>query len=299
MQIILQQVGMMFIFILAGYLLGYKKLLDNTQTKILSVVLLYVVLPCNVFNTFSQQFTLAYLREKYVFILVGIALVIVTLAISKPMAKKLAETPYESVLYRYALCMPNYGYMGYPVVSGIFGSAALMNFMLYVMPINIMTYIYFLPRMTKKESFSLKTLVNPPIIGMVLGMIVGLTEIPVPSFISTVCSSAQGCLGPLGMLMTGITISMFPLKKLVDNKKTYLVTAYRMILLPAAIWLLLKPFCPEDLVRVAVLAYAMPCGMNTIVFPKLVGENNIVGASLPFVSTVICMLTLPVFLYFV
>ena len=298
MQIILQQVGMMFVFILAGYLLGYKKLLDNTQTKILSVILIYVVLPCNVFSSFSARFTVAYLQEKYIYILLCMALIAVTMVISKFMSKKLGTDPYESILYDYSLCMPNTGYMGYPVVGGVYGAATLMNFMVFVMPMSVMMYAYYLPLMTKKKGISLKALLNPTIIAMVLGMIVGLIGIPMPSFVTTICSTASACLGPLGMLMTGITISLFPLKKLVDNPKTYLVTFYRMILLPAAIWLILKPFCPAELVRVAVLAYAMPCGMNTIVFPKLVGEDNIVGASLPFVSTVICLLTLPVFLYF-
>ena len=44
---------------------------------------------------------------------------------------------------------------------------------------------------------------------------------------------------------------------------------------------------------IVVLLYAMPCGLNTIVFPKMVGEDCRPGASMAMISTVACLLTIP------
>ena len=43
----------------------------------------------------------------------------------------------------------------------------------------------------------------------------------------------------------------------------------------------------------ACFIYALPCGLNTVVFPKLVGENCSVGASLAFVSNILACITIP------
>jgi len=44
--------------------------------------------------------------------------------------------------------------------------------------------------------------------------------------------------------------------------------------------------------------YCMPCGMNTIIYPKMVGEDCRMGASLVLISSVACVLTIPLCLYF-
>ena len=45
------------------------------------------------------------------------------------------------------------------------------------------------------------------------------------------------------------------------------------------------------------MVLAMPCGMNTIVFPKLVGEDCKPGAALAFITTVLCIVTIPICLF--
>ena len=39
--------------------------------------------------------------------------------------------------------------------------------------------------------------------------------------------------------------------------------------------------------------FAMPCGLNTIVFPRLVGEKCEIGAGLAFISSILSLITLP------
>ena len=53
----------------------------------------------------------------------------------------------------------------------------------------------------------------------------------------------------------------------------------------------------EELVLPALMVLAMPCGMNTIVFPKLVGEDCKPGAALAFITTILCIVTIPICLF--
>ena len=62
-------------------------------------------------------------------------------------------------------------------------------------------------------------------------------------------------------------------------------------LLGLATKLIYPPALPSVL-----LLYAMPTGLNTILFPRLVGENCEIGAGLACVSTALSCVTIPLIL---
>ena len=95
------------------------------------------------------------------------------------------------------------------------------------------------------------------------------------------------------MLLAGITISDFPLDMLLKDKSAYLISAFRLVIIPMTLALVLSQFMSRDAVLVAVLLYACPCGLNTIVYPRLVGEDCRPGASMAMISTVAALATIP------
>ena len=48
----------------------------------------------------------------------------------------------------------------------------------------------------------------------------------------------------------------------------------------------------------ALCTVAMPAGLNTIVFPKLIGKNSENGASVALISSLFSIITIPVWLNF-
>ena len=46
------------------------------------------------------------------------------------------------------------------------------------------------------------------------------------------------------------------------------------------------------------MIFAMPCGMNTVVYPELTGRDAHLGAGLTLVSSVLAIVTLPIWAYF-
>ena len=71
------------------------------------------------------------------------------------------------------------------------------------------------------------------------------------------------------------------------------MTALRLIVIPVVIGGILLLLGQDAAVPTAVLMFAMPCGLNTIVFPKMVGEDCRVGASLAFLSNICACITIP------
>lgn len=295
MSVIFNQVIILLIFLSIGFLLGKTGTVNTGHTKILSTLLVYVFLSSNIFKTFSSRFSPSYIAQNYRTLLAS-AVVLITLMIAAHFAAKLfTKSKYERCIYEYTMIVPNYGYMGYALSEALFGQAGLINFMTFAVPVSLFTYTFGFAKLTKSGT-SFKKLCNPVIVATVLGIIVGLTDLPIPGILLNVLDKASACMAPVGMLMTGVVISGFSFKSILSNKRVYVAAVLRLIVLPLIIGLTLSLFADREMVQTAVLFYALPCGLNTVIFPKLVDENCEIGAGLALVSTVLSCITLPILL---
>lgn len=295
MQIAFEQVGKLLIFIAIGYILGHFNIVDKKHSKILSVILVYFVSPCTSVKSLSSGFTIDYLKTYYPMIIVSVVLLLVFIFIAFFVSKLFTKNRYEQNVYHYTLTIPNYGYMGYALAEGLFGAQGLLNIVVFCLFINIyiasVGYV-----MLTNQKLNLKLFLKPNFAGLIIGVFFGLTQISLPNIVTEVVNTSAACLSPLAMLLTGIVISEFHFKDLITDKKAYIVSALRLIVIPIAVLLVLKPFLNPDIVTTAVLYYALPCGLNTIVYAKSVNENYVLGAKFAVVSNLLSLITLPIIL---
>ena len=300
MLVIFKQVVVLLLFALIGCVLAKKKVINADHSSLLSALAVYVFLPCTAFNTFCSNFTVAYLSEKYPLILISTVMLVVLILLGKVLAKKLQPTGYDRAVYEYALIIANGSYMGYPLMQSLYGDQGLLDMMVFALPIFVYTYTLGYDLLTERtgKGFSIKRLLTPVVVAMLLGCIVGLTGIPMPDVITQVTSSAGGCLGPAGMLLLGIALAKFNPKELLKHKAVYIVTAMRLVVIPLLIFAVLKLLKMDYALLVAIMTYAMPSGLNVIVFPQLIGHDCTRGASLVLISTVLSLITIPLCLFF-
>lgn len=292
MTIVFEQVFLLLVFGAAGYLLAKTKIADSSHTKLLSSLCLYVFLPTNIFKTFAGRFTPEYLAQKYALVL-GAAVIIAVLAlIAIPVSWLLSKHGYQQKIYHYSLTIPNYGYIGYALAEGIFGGDVLLDVMMFAIPLSIYTYSIGYCTLTNSK-VRVKKLLNPMSIALVLGAAAGLTGIKVPDVVNVFLGKASACLAPVSMLLTGMVISDYAMKDMLGRWQVYVMAALRLLVIPCTVGLVLKLLSLDMLVLPAIMMLAMPCGMNTIIFPKLMGEDCKTGASLAFFTTALSCLTIP------
>ena len=295
MQIVFKQLAVLYIFLIAGWLIGRLKKDKASHADILSVLLVNVFLPAKVFNTFANNFSVEYFAKNYILPLAALVLLAVLVLISRFASRLLTKHPYERKVYTYSFAITNYAYLGYALIGSVFGEAVLAQFMLFAIPFIIYTYTagYVLLTGGKKP---LKKLLNPITTAIVLGMIFGLTGLPMPDVIGSVVSSASACVGPLSMLLTGITLSTFAMKELLTNKTAYIFSGIRLLVIPAIAYVICIGLRLTMLAPMVLIITCMPCGLNTIVFPKLIGEDCKPGARLALITHVLSIATLPFWL---
>lgn len=294
MIVIWEQVLILFLFAFVGFCLGKKKLVGQEQARVLSTLSVYVFLPCRLFKSFSGNVTVSYMMAHGGEILLSAGIVLIMGTVAHFVAKVLTKVPYERSIYEYSMTSSNFAYMGYALAGSLYGETALINMMFFGLPVTVYNYTRGFCMLTKKK-LTPKQLLQPSILAILLGSAVGLSGLPVPSLPGEVVTMASSCMAPISMLLTGIVVSGYSLRALFGHKPLYFVTALRLVMIPCLLGIATKLIYPPALPSVLLL-YAMPNGLNTILFPRLVGENCEIGAGLACVSTALSCVTIPLIL---
>ena len=293
----LNQMLVLFIFMAVGFFLNKKKLLPQNDSTVLSKLETYIFVPCLVFGTFQKYCTVENFTQKWTYILYGAGIMAASLLIGVPLARAFAKSDlYLRKIYTYSFAVANFSFMGNAVVLGVFGDEILFDYMMFTLPMTFYVYSYGTASLKPQSGkFSFKMFINPICISMLLGAVFGLLNIPLPSFLGNAVSAAGACMSPLAMLLTGCVIGDYSIKALARNKKIYLASVLRLIVIPLVFVMILRLINTDSaIVRSALCAVAMPLGLNTVVFPAAYGGDTTPGASMALISHLMSVITIPV-----
>ena len=100
-----------------------------------------------------------------------------------------------------------------------------LEYLIFTLPLWTLIYLWGVPVLLMGGSAEKQTLgqraksfVNPMFAGMLLGVLIGLTNMPVPQFIRSAVAAAGSCMSPVAMLLTGMTIAQFNLREVLRIK---------------------------------------------------------------------------------
>lgn len=295
MSIILKQIFILYIFLLIGWLLGKNKKQLISHTSILSCLMVSVFLPCKIFNSLSKNFSFSYLIEKGEMLIFSVSILILLHFLSNVLVKFIGKTSYEKKVYEYSLTVSNYSYMGYVLMEGVFGKEALADMIFFCIPFAIYTYTVGYLKLSQSK-LTVKRILNPMTIAIVLGLLFGVLGIKLPNFIYEVITLSSSCAGPISMLLTGLVLSSFKLHNLFGKVRDYVIIAFRLVLIPLTVFLFCKLLGLNEVLQSALFVAAMPTGLNTIVFAQSTGNPTEIGARLAFLSHLFSCVTIPLWL---
>ncbi len=294
----LEQVGKLFLFMLLGYLLTKKDILPKETPKVLSRVLVWISCPALYLRSFSSHFRPETLRTMPMLLLVSAASLAVCLLISGALKKLVTKDEYNQGVFTYSVCVPNSGYMGNVLVLALLGEAELLRFQIFVIPFTFYMLLFGYSMLLGRKP-SLKNMLNPMMVAMFTGMIIGLLRLQLPGFVLGALGSAADCMGPLSMIIAGYVVAEFDLKRILSMKEVYFTVAVRMLLVPVLVLLagrLLR--IPAEYYTLLICFHCLPTGLNTVVYPSSIGRDCSLGAGLAVVSNILAVLTVPIFFNF-
>ena len=291
------KVGMLLIYIAAGYLLRRRKLLPEEAGRVLSLLCTLIFTPAYSIVNFGKSLRMEVIGEKLQLLGYGALFAVAALFLGQLLAKPLSRNAMEKSSLRYAFTFSNYGYFGYPVIEGVFGQGMLGDFMVFTIPISILTSSYGYMLFKKDSKFSLKRLFCTPMMAAVfIGAALGLSGLQLPGVVEDTLSGAGSCMSPCSMLLAGFMLGKFSLKQLFSGVRPYLLALIRMVGIPLIFGVVLY-FCGirGQYLFQPLLFVVLPLGLNLVVFPGSCGYEKEAGdnAKLCFISFILALGVLP------
>ncbi len=314
---------MFFVCIIIGFVLKKTGVFPDSAAKVMSKLVVWIFAPALSFSTMARFCTVSTLKTHGTNIAISSFALLIAVILAVLLSKIFVRNrSYERGIYQYALAFANGGYMGDPLVETLFGSLVLSYYKLAYLPftflINSWGFSILVPEQKKGIRNRLKKLINPSLVAILAGVVTGLIcgavlknpeaatayDSIFPRFIISTLDTLKVCMGPTAMIAAGVTIAKYDLLSLFKNKRVYIVTLLRLVLIPtvilAAVYggiqlvnLIFGLSIDNTAVILVFFAIAAPVGLNTIVFPEAFGGDPKLGASMAVISHTFCVVTLP------
>lgn len=296
-----QQVLVMFLLILVGYLAVRARILGAEARRSFSALLVNIVVPAMIVDSYLIPFDPDILANLVRTALVSTGALLIGLGIAL-LATRRMQSPDRPIL-RFAITFSNAGYMGFPLIEALFGAEGLLYASIFNTFFNILIWtagIALLDPGAKGTNPVRELVKKPALLAVALGLVLYLGRVPVPDLIAQPIGLLGGMNTPLSMLITGIIIATSDLKAVIRRGALWQTILLRMLAVPAAAVLLCLATGTGGMVgAVIILLEACPCAAITSVFAVQYRYDEQLAAGAVVVSTLLSIAALPLFALFV
>ena len=283
-----------FLTMAVGYLVTKLKMLSKETRGQLTNLTISVFLPCSIFMSFGIELSAEIIKQCAAVIIIAFAAQLAYQVLIRVLYRKTPEEKRR--VLQYNIIVNNSGFMGIPVFNAVFGDAGVLFGSIALIPLRIFMWTSGLSLFTDSDNRSVfkKLITHPCIIAVILGFIYMFSGITLPQFLSKTLTSLGNCVTPMTMIIVGSILSEVELKSVFDPA-CFTYSLLRLVLIPAAVYGILTALSVQNEVRgVMVLVTAMPAATVCAMLAQKYGKDAAFAAKVLFVSTVLSMVTLPV-----
>lgn len=294
-----------FIIIFPGYVLAKRGILQKNHTEGMSTLVTYITYPCLVINAMQMEFSMEVLNNcKYV-VLIFMGVILVSMALSRLIVRVIKLPASQTGLMAFMLVFGNTGFIGLPVLNGLFGSEAVFYGALCDASYDIFMFTIGISLIQssaaggqqRKLGEILKGILNPCFFGVLIGLALYICRIDLPDVIGGPVQSIGSMTSPMAMLIVGAHLADIKFTSLFTDKRVYLICALKLLVSPLIALALVKLLIGTGplMASVLVIQAAMPVAMCCIIFSEQYRADVNFTTKGILLSSLLCILTIPIF----
>lgn len=196
----MKQLFTMCLIALGGFIFAKIFKVEDSQQKVLSKLLLYFINPFMVVKSFNLEFNSDKLVQLGFVFAVALVIHLIMILIGFFSSKEQVD--------RLVVCFTNCGFIGIPLIRGVFGDEGVFYLMGYLVVFNITiwTYGYYI----MCGSINLKKIItNPNIIAVIIGIAIFCSPWTLPEIIARPVIMIGDTNTAMSMLLIGILLANF------------------------------------------------------------------------------------------
>ncbi len=289
-----QQVLVLFILIAVGFACGKLGAITEHASKKMTDIVLYVVTPCVMINSFQREFSIELLGQ--VFLAAGIALGILVLSVLLTRLVFHDKDESRKKVLRFSVVFSNCGFMSLPLQNALLGDRGMFFGSIFVAIFNVVVWTYGLLDMSgdKKQLSAKRLATNPGILGFVAGMIIFVCGVQLPVFLAQPVKHLANLNTPLPMLIIGFYLSNAKIKRAFTDVGGYIAMALRLLVIPLGVLFALAPFGIDRNMLIAfVIACSAPTAATTTMFSTKFNRDVELSVGMVSASTLLSIVTMP------
>ena len=296
--LLFRQMCVLFAIMLVGLYAYKRKFLDDASCKKLSSIVVNIANPAMVLSSITGEERIPKSLFFRSFLLV-VAIYVVMLLLAELVPRLLRVNIDERGVYKTMLVFSNIGFMGFPVISVVYGTDALLYASLFLIPYNVLIYTYGIKSMiTTREKSSvkekIKSIFNVGTIFCCIAITLYLFDIYVPEVPSKIIETLSSLTAPLSMMVIGASFASMNMKKLFTDVRLLLFSALKLILIPMFL-LFVFHFLPLDpkMFGVILVMLTTPVGSMTAMLAQEYDGNYSLASRGVAITTILSIVTMP------
>lgn len=203
----------------------------------------------------------------------------------------------EQGMIGFALMFANVGFIGYPIVSAIFGPKAVFYAALLNIPNTFFIFtagVMLVKGEHNMKSLSAKVLFSPAMIAAFVAALMVAFGVRTPDIIARPVTMVGNITIPAALMVIGSSMARLPLKEIIGSPKVYVASLLRLVVVPLSVYFLFR-FCGvSDVINnINTVIIAMPVASYGTMFCLKYGRNPSLMTEMTFVTTLGSILTIP------
>ena len=295
--LLMEQIIQLFLMIFMGFLIVKGKLLKSEDSKVLSIIILYLIIPCVIINAFQVDYTPQTVKGLLIALAGSIMTQIILLIVVSILGKilHLNEVEVASIYYS------NSGNLIVPIVTFILGKEWVLYGCVFMSVQLVFIWTHCKKIISREPSYDWrKIILNINMISIVIGLVLFLTRMHLPTDINATLSAVGSMIGPASMMVTGMLFAGMDFKQIFANKRIYFITFLRLIVVPAIALVLIKfshlaalSSNGSKIMLIVFLAIITPSASTVTQMCQVYSNDSQYASAINVVTTLLAIITMP------
>ena len=299
--ILIGKIVSLFIVLFLGFLLVKCGICKVNDSRVLSRLCIYLVVPCSILSAFQVSYTPAI--RSGLLLAVGAAILVHIVLIG--LFTILGPILHLNGIEKASIIYSNAGNLVIPLGSSILGadwgiySSAYVSVQLFLLWSHWKMMICGETKPDLKKIFT-----NVNMITILFGVLLFAAQISLPGPVDSAVRSLGAMIGPLAMLIAGMLIAGTTPKEVLSYPHIALVTLLRLVGVPLLTILLLKFSGLSSLAEngrqillVTLLATITPSASTITQMAQVYGKDARYAGAINVITTLLCMISMPIMVY--
>lgn len=288
-------IQVLILFALMGFGFAGSKtgIITKEGSKVMSDIVMYFVTPCLIINSFNIEFDNEHLHGLIICLIAFLSIMIGSALLAHAVFR--GKDANKTKVLRFAVVFSNTGYMGIPLQKAVLGNEGVFYGSVCVALFNIVLWTYGLVCMSgDKKSLSIKKLIlNPGVIGVIIGIIVFMAPVSLPSPVASIVDSMASLNTPMAMMVIGFNLAGSPIAAAFKDKSLYLVSFLRLVAIPIiALFALVLCGIRGEILTSVVIASSAPVAAATTIFSIKFEADVKTSVNLVAITTLMSIVTM-------